>query len=305
MSAREDLSFASGDDTCAAWLYRPAGAADGDAVPCVVMAHGFSATRGDRLPAYSERFAQAGFAVLLFDYRHFGDSTGAPRQLLDIGRQQADYRAAIAFARALPGIDPARIGLFGSSFSGGHVVVVAAGDPSIAAVVAQAPFADGIPTVRAAPAANIARGALEGVADQLGALLHRPPRTIPAVGPPGSFAVMTAPEAQPGFDRMVAPDSPWRNEVAARVMLRVGLYRPVRSAARVACPLLVCVCDDDATTPPGPALKMAELAPQGELVRYPIGHFDVYFDDGFERAVSDQTSFLERHLARVAEPLAG
>jgi pimeloyl-ACP methyl ester carboxylesterase len=306
MSAREDLSFASGADTCAAWLYRPAeDEAGADAVPCVVMAHGFSATRADRLPAYAERFADAGFAVLLFDYRHFGDSTGEPRQLLDIGRQQADYRAAIAFARTLPGIDPARIALFGSSFSGGHAVVVAAGDPSIAAVIAQAPFADGIPTVRAAPLANVARGTVEAVADQLGALLGRPPRMIPAVGPPGSFAVMTAPEAQPGFDRMVAADSRWRNEVAARIMLRLATYRPVRAAARVACPLLVSVCDGDATTPPGPALDLAERAPHGELVRYPIGHFDVYFDEAFERAVSDQTAFLARHLGRVAEPLAG
>ena len=97
MSEREDLTFSSGEDTCAAWLYRPDGAAG--PVPCVVMAHGFTATRGDRLPAYAERFAAAGLAVLLFDYRHFGDSSGAPRQLLDIGRQQADYHAAVAFAR--------------------------------------------------------------------------------------------------------------------------------------------------------------------------------------------------------------
>ena len=127
MSEREDLTFPSGEDTCAAWLYRP-GAAAGP-VPCVVMAHGFTATRGDRLPAYAERFAAGGLAVLLFDYRHFGDSSGTPRQLLDIGRQQADYRAAVAFARTLEGIDAQRIGLFGTSFSGGHVVAVAAQDP--------------------------------------------------------------------------------------------------------------------------------------------------------------------------------
>ena len=78
MSEREDLTFPSGEDTCAAWLYRPDGA-EGP-VPCIVMAHGFTATREDRLPAYAERFAAAGMAVLLFDYRHFGDSTGEPRR---------------------------------------------------------------------------------------------------------------------------------------------------------------------------------------------------------------------------------
>ena len=130
------------------------------------MAHGFSATRADRLPAYAERFAAAGrdAPVRLPPLRRLG---GEPRQLLDIARQLADYRAAIAFAKALPGIDPARIALFGSSFSGGHVVTIASEDPTIAAVVAQAPFADGLPTVVAVGPRNALRGTALGVADQL------------------------------------------------------------------------------------------------------------------------------------------
>ncbi|HEU4977446.1 MAG TPA: alpha/beta fold hydrolase, partial [Solirubrobacteraceae bacterium] len=148
MAEREDLTFPSGGEQCAAWLYRPH-QPDGESVPCVVMAHGFSATRSDGLPAYAERFAAAGFAVLLFDYRHFGDSGGEPRQLVHPSRQREDYRSAIAFARTLRGVDPERIALFGSSFSGGHVVVVAAGDERVAAVIAQAPFADVVDTLRA------------------------------------------------------------------------------------------------------------------------------------------------------------
>ena len=100
---REDLTFTSGGDQIAAWLYRPSASAP---VPCVVMAHGFSATRRDRLPAYAERYADAGFAVLLFDYRGFGDSGGGPRQVIDIRRQQEDYEAAIVAARGLDGHRP-------------------------------------------------------------------------------------------------------------------------------------------------------------------------------------------------------
>jgi pimeloyl-ACP methyl ester carboxylesterase len=296
MATREDLTFASGTDTCAAWLYRPQTTQD---APCVVMAHGFSATRGDRLPAYAERFAAAGCAVLLFDYRHFGDSGGEPRQLLDIRRQLDDYRAAVAFAKGLPGVDAARIVLFGSSFSGGHVVTLAAEDPTIAAAIAQAPFADGLPTVLAVGPRNALRGTALGIADQLGALAGRPPRTLPAVGPPGSFAAMTAPEAQPGFAAITDADSTWRNEVAARVMLHIAQYRPVAKAAKVRCPLLVAVADRDQTTPPKPAIRMAEKAPRGELVRYPIGHFDIYTGSDFERAVADQTAFLTRHVLGV------
>ena len=111
------------------------------------MAHGFSATRDLRLDAYAERFCAAGIGALLFDYRHFGASAGEPRQLLDIRRQHADYRAAVAYARGLDWVDPDRVALFGSSFSGGHVIAVAAQDPRIAAVVSQCPFTDGLATL--------------------------------------------------------------------------------------------------------------------------------------------------------------
>ncbi len=294
MGTRSDVTFPSAGERCAAYLYPPAGGLDPAApAPCVVMAHGFSATRDDGLPAYATAFAQAGLAVLLFDYRHFGSSSGEPRQLLDIGRQQADYRAAVAHARGLAGVDPGRIALWGSSFSGGHVLAVAAEDPRIAAVVAQAPFVDGIAVLRGTPPRTVLRGALEGLLDAVGALLGRAPRSLPAVGPPGSFAAMTQPEAEPGFAAIVPHGSRWENRVAARVMLRIAAYRPGRRAAGLRMPVLVGVCDGDEVTPPAPAARVAERAPRGELVRYPYGHFDVYADP---RPRGDQVAFLARHL---------
>ena len=289
---RTDATFSSAGTRCAAWLYRPAG--DAGPTPCVVMAHGFTGTRGDRLDAYAERFAQAGMAALVFDYRHFGDSDGEPRQLLDIGRQLADWQAAVAVARTLDGIDPERIALWGTSFSGGHVVATAAGDPRVAAVVAQAPFADGLATLLAADRRSAAKVTVAAVADQAAGLLGRPPVLRPAVGEPGSAAAMTSPDAEPGFRAIASPA--WRNEFSPRVMLRVGLYRPGRKAGALRCPLLVCVADDDAITPPAPAVRMAEVAPRGELRRYPIGHFDIYTGAEFEAAVADQTEFLVRHV---------
>jgi len=294
MMPRIDTTFPSGGEHCAAYVYRPEAAA-GD-VPCVVMAHGFSGTRDDALPAYAERFEAAGMAVVLFDYRHFGASSGEPRQLLDIREQLADWEAAIAFARGLDGVDAERIALWGSSFGGGHVMSLAQNHGRIAAVVAQAPFTDGLSVLRVTPPMNSARATVEALRDLIGARLGRPPRLLPAVGAPGTFAVMTAAEAEPGF-RAIAPEwSRWRNEVAARVMLHIGLYRPAAGTAKIPCPLLLCVCDNDQTTPPGPAVTAAERAPRGELKRYPIGHFDIYLGEHFERAVTDQTEFLVRHL---------
>ncbi len=291
---RSDVTIPSGGETLAAYLYRPE--AEGD-VPCIVMAHGFSATRDDGLPAYAEAFEAAGFAVVLFDYRHLGASSGEPRQLINVRKQHDDYRAAIAYARGLDGVDPARIALWGTSFSGGHVVSVAAGDPRIAAVVAQCPFTDGIPVLLNVPVRNIVRATAAGLRDQIGALAGRKPVLIPAVNPPGGFAAMTAPEAQPGFEGIVPEGSDWRNEFAARQMLTLPLYRPVAKAKRLTMPLLVCVCDNDETTLPKPAAKLAARAPHGEAKHYPHGHFDIYHDAA---ARDDQVGFLRRHLTKAS-----
>ena len=196
-------------------------------MPCVVMAHGFSGVREQRLDAYAERFAEAGLAALVFDYRHFGASEGEPRQLLSIARQLADWRAAVAHARSLDGVDPKRVALWGTSFSGGHVVQVAAGDDRIAAVVSQAPFTDGLTAIRENSPAQAAQADRGRPARRAAALLRpRPLITCPRSAPPGSPAVMTAPEAEPGLRSLDPPESTWENRVAARVMLAVGAYRP-------------------------------------------------------------------------------
>ena len=290
---RTDVEFPSNGLTCAAWLYRP----DSDGpLPLVVMAHGFSATRELRLDAYAERFADAGVAALVFDYRHFGASSGEPRQLIDISSQQRDYEAALAYARGLGWVDDQRLALFGSSFSGGHVLAVAARDGRVGAAIAQCPFTDGLATLPTLGTANLVKATAAGLRDQLGALIGRAPYYIPAVGDPGSFAVMTTPDSKPGFDAIVPAETRWENRVAARIALRVGSYRPGRRAPFISCPVLACVCDKDSLAPAERTVELISKAPLAEIKRYPIGHFDIYLGEWFERAVADQTEFLTRHL---------
>src|SRR6266511_3379188 len=133
---RQEVSFTSGQDRCAAWLYPARGARD--IAPIVVMAHGLSGTRRDRLGAFAERFSEAGLAALVFDHRGFGDSGGEPDHFHP-ARQLVDWRAAIAFARSLSGIDPERVATFGSSMGGGNALAAAAGDRRVAAAVSQVP----------------------------------------------------------------------------------------------------------------------------------------------------------------------
>ncbi|MBC7301364.1 MAG: alpha/beta fold hydrolase [Nocardia sp.] len=180
---RREVVFASGEDECAAWLYT---APDLTGTrPLVIMGHGLGAVREMRLDAYAERFAEADWSVLVFDYRHLGASGGQPRQLLDIGRQRADWHAALAFARTLPEVDPDQIALWGSSFGGGHVLHAASEDPRLAAVVAQCPFTDGPASlrsrVRTGPLSAAALLAV-GILDSIGSWFGAKPILLPMAG---------------------------------------------------------------------------------------------------------------------------
>jgi dienelactone hydrolase len=261
-----------------------------------VIGHGFDGVREQRLDAYAARFAGAGLAALVFDYRHFGSSEGEPRQLVDNTSQLEDWRAAIARARELDQVDPERIALWGTSTSGGHVVQLAAEDSQIAAVIAQVPLADGIAQLRSTPIGQTLRLLWAALKDRTGAAFGRAPFMVPAVGRPGALAAVTSPDALTGLDRITPAETTFVNAVAARFALGTAFYRPGRRARDVRCPLLVCMADGDRVIPSKPALAMVEAAERGELRRYPCGHYAMYVGDGFERAVRDQTAFLCRAL---------
>lgn len=263
MTTREDLRFPSGDDLISAWLYRPPG--DGPA-PLLVMAHGLGAVRSMRLDAYAERFSAAGYACLVFDYRNFGDSGGRPRQVLDVGMQLADWAAAVDYARTLPGVDPDRIALWGTSFAGGHVIATAARLPGIAAAVAQCPFTDGIASARTITNPLItARITARAVRDVLASKRGRPPVMVATAGRPGGVALMNTPDAYEGYLRLVPDGADVRNEVAARIALQVFTYRPGRLTPKIDCPILFCVCEADSVAPAAATLRHAARAPRGEV----------------------------------------
>ena len=297
----DTISFDSHGTRCEAWHLR---ALNDDLTtsrgrPCVVMAHGFGATRDAGLLPFAERFAAAGCDVVLFDYRGFGTSDGVPRQDVDHRRHREDYHAAIVHARGIRGVDPDRIALWGSSYSGGHVVAVAAQDQRIAAVVSQGAAMDGLAALLATQRAE---GPGQGAAltaaalrDLAAAARRRPPVMIPIVGEPGSGAVISAPGAMAGYQNIMGPT--FRNEMCARGVLRIARNRPVRVAAKVSCPILVVVAEDDNIAPVKAVRQVAERAPHAEVLSFPCGHFDIYVGDVFEKSSTEQTEFLARVLA--------
>ncbi|WP_327120866.1 lysophospholipase [Nocardia sp. NBC_01730] len=298
---RQDVYFSSGGNTCAAWLYLPTGIA---APPVVVLGHGLGATREMRLDAFAERFAKAGIACLAFTYRHFGDSGGEPRQLLSIKKQLADWDAAIDYVKARRDVDGARVAVWGSSFGGGHAITVASRHPELRAAVAQCPFTDGLASALAlGPIASLELAPI--LARDLAAKVRgNAPVTIPLAAPPGSLALMNAPDALPGYQALVPAGTTFVNAAAARVIPTIVGYRPGRAAKKIAIPILFCVSNTDTVTPPAQTLRYARTAPRGEIKRYDAGHFDFYLGDAFEALVRDQIEFLTRHLVSTPTPSA-
>jgi pimeloyl-ACP methyl ester carboxylesterase len=215
------------------------------------MAGGGGVTKEPGTDPFARRFHEAGFSVLALDYRRLGDSGGQPRQVLSISDQLAAWQATIGSAPALPGADPARLAIWGFSLSGGHVFRVAARNPQLAAAIAQTPNADGPAAARNVirhqkPLATL-RPVGKGILDAAGSLAGRQPLLVPLAGQPGyRRAPHHAGQHRPRQGAQPRQQVP-RLAAGGRRPLRAPavLYRPGRDASRVACPLLVVVCDQD------------------------------------------------------------
>ncbi|MFE3262067.1 alpha/beta hydrolase [Nocardia sp. NPDC059091] len=265
------------------------------------MAGPIAVTKEPGTDLFAKRFHAAGFSVIAFDYRHLGESSGIPRQVVRISEQLEDWAAAVEFASALPEVDPGKIALWGHSLSGGHVLHVAARLPGVAAAIAQSPHADGFAISRNASRYQKPVALLHftgrALLDLLAGLVGKPPLLVPLVGEPGSVAALTTPDAT-DMPTALDPDGEyrdWPQTVAARSALRTGFYSPGRHAPRVRCPLLVIACDDDRSAMTQPAVRVATRAPHAELIRLPGGHYAPY-SNAHEEAVEAELSFLHRHL---------
>jgi dienelactone hydrolase len=294
--SKKEVSFEVKGTSISAWLYLPENLSG--SVPCIVMGHGFGGTQ-DMLENYATRFQKAGFAVLTFDYRHFGASDGEPRQLIWIPYQLEDWLAAIEYARGLEEIDSTKIALWGTSMSGGHVIVTAAKDKKITCVVAQCPGLDGHASgelfFKRVGLGYTLRMMMHGQRDMVRSWLGLSPHKIPIVGKPGTISFLSTPDAYDAFEKLVPKN--FINEVCARIILRGDTYRPVKHAKHVRCPVLLQICEHDDLIPKSAAVETEkQLGKYAEAIYYPIGHFDIYTGDHFKKAVGDQLDFFKKHL---------
>ncbi len=288
---RTTVTFEVDGTTVEGWFYPPAGP---DPVPVVVLGHGLGYVKSAGLDAFAQRFAEAGYAALAFDYRSFGGSGGAPRQVLSVKRQLEDWDAAIAHARTLPGVDPTRVVVWGTSFGGGHALTLAATRDDLVAAIAQCPFTDGIASLRVVPTVTSLKVTWTAVRDLLARLFGRGPVYVAGSGVPGETALMTAPDAQPAM-RVLTADAPdFENRMAGRAAVEVMLYGPGRKASDITIPVLAAVCDRDTVAPARTATRQLARSSAIEVRHHDVGHFDIYLGEPFEDAVSDYLAFLDR-----------
>lgn len=295
---RENIEFKANGITLRGWLYTP----DNDIGPfaTIVMAHGFSAVKEMYLDAYADVFSTAGFAVLVYDNRNLGASDGEPRQEIDPWQQIQDYRDAITYASSLPQVDERRIGIWGSSYSGAHVLVVSALDRRVRCVVSQVPLISGSRNMRRLIRADMltpTRALFD--ADRRQRYAGGAPAMIPVVceDPLQPCALPTADSWQWMTSTAASRAPAWRNEVTLRSVEMFSEYEPgVYIPAISPTPLLMVVAREDHLTVADEALSAFNQALEPKkLALLPGGHFDAYVA-GFAQSSGAARDWFIQHL---------
>lgn len=295
---RKDVDFPSEGVTCRGWWTVPDGAAG--RVPVVVMAHGFSAVKEMALDRFADAFAEAGLASLVFDYRGLGASDGEPRQDLDPHAQITDYRNAISWVRARPEVDPARVGAWGTSYSGANVLMVAALDRRVKAVVAQVPLIDGWETFGRMSGVEM-RDALVGalIDERERIYAGSAPQMMPVVAPENGPAALPGDESWQWFQGYASRATTWRNEITLRSLERLLEYSPLRWIDRIApTPLLMIAAEHDFIPIDLTREAFARAGEPKKLVVLPAGHFAPYEPPHFATASGLAVEWFGEHLGR-------
>lgn len=296
---RRDIEFNAEDGvTLRGWLYLPDDASR--AAPTIVMAHGFSALKENYLDRYAEAFAASGLGGLVFDNRNFGASDGEPRQEIDPWQQVKDYRDAITYASGLSEVDESRIGIWGSSYSGAHVLVIGAIDRRVKCVASQVPLISGHRNARRLIRADVI-AAIQDMfnADRQSRFAGEAPGMIAVVSnDPAVPCALPTPDSYEWFTETAASRAPaWRNEVTLRSIEMFMEYEPGVYIEYISpTPLLMVVAAQDHLTVADEAIAAYERALEPKkLVLLKGGHFDAYVKD-FETASGAARDWFTEHL---------
>ncbi|CAM4350818.1 alpha/beta hydrolase [Acinetobacter pragensis] len=291
----EPLYVKSGQDVIAADFYRPKTEHKSGVI---IMAHGLACLRQFKLVQFAKRFAQAGYAVVLFDYRYWGGSTGRPRELVSIQAQLEDWRTMLMHVAQRKSIDSRKIVLWGISLSAGYVLDIASENKNIQAVIALNPFVDGAESAKQYPLALLPKALKISSQDYMGAKVAMLPRTLPVVAESDQeLCFVAAADAYQGYQSILHPDCYWSGEIPARVFFNLIRYRPIQNLRRIAVPVLYIASRQDSIVPLEISREAAtNIAPYVDYNEWEMQHFDIYHGKWFEKAVAVQLDFLNKHI---------
>ena len=289
----EPLYVQSGEDVIAVDFYRPKNIKK---PAVIIMAHGFAALRQFKLIHYAQRFAQAGYAVILFDYRYWGGSTGQPRELISIKSQLDDWKTIIGYVAAKKNIDNRKIVLWGTALSGGYVLTLASELKNIQAVMVQIPFVDGAETAKRYPIQHLPKALKLSSQDYMGSKVGMTAKTLPVVHP-FSLSFMSTKDCYQGFMSIVNPDYFWSGEVPARVFFNLMRFRPIQIVRNITLPVLFIAAKNDSLVPIESSRETAtNIAPFVRYHEWDMAHFDIYHGEWLEKAISTQLEFLHQNI---------
>lgn len=289
----EPLYIKSGEQLIAADFYKPKNI---KRPAVIVMAHGFAALRQFKLIEYAQRFAQAGYAVVLFDYRCWGGSTGTPRELVSLKYQLVDWKTVISFLTEYKYINSRKIVLWGTSLSGGYVLNLAAELRHIQAVMVQVPFVDGAETAKCYPIQHFPKALKLSSQDYMGAKVGLSAKTLPVVHP-FALSFMPTKDSYQGYMSIVNSDFFWSGEVPSRVFFDLIRYRPILTVRDISIPVLFIAAKQDSLIPIESSRETAtNIAPFVEYHEWDICHFDIYQTKWLEKSIATQVAFLHQHI---------
>ncbi|EPQ0143718.1 alpha/beta hydrolase [Acinetobacter baumannii] len=262
----------------------------------IIMAHGFAGLRQFKLIQYAQRFAQAGYAVILFDYRYWGGSTGKPREMISINSQLEDWKTMIQYASTCKFIDNRRIVLWGTSLSGGYALSLASELKNIQAIMVQIPYVDGAETAKLYPLQRYPQALKLSSQDYMGSKMGLNPKRLPVVDQ-YKLCFMPTADSYYGYLSIVNPDYYWSGEVPARVFFNLMRYRPIQLVRQINIPVLFIAAQHDSLIPIESSREAAtNIAPFVSYHEWDMKHFDIYHGSWFEKAVTTQLEFLHQHI---------
>ncbi len=262
----------------------------------IIMAHGFAGLRQFKLIQYAQRFAQAGYAVILFDYRYWGGSTGKPREMISINSQLEDWKTMIQYASTCKFIDNRRIVLWGTSLSGGYALSLASELKNIQAIMVKIPYVDGAETAKLYPLQRYPQALKLSSQDYMGSKMGLNPKRLPVVDQ-YKLCFMPTADSYYGYLSIVNPDYYWSGEVPARVFFNLMRYRPIQLVRQINIPVLFIAAQHDSLIPIESSREAAtNIAPFVSYHEWDMKHFDIYHGSWFEKAVTTQLEFLHQHI---------